>query len=110
VADAEARHLVVGRLRKPHGLKGECAVFPLTADPELVFAVGRSVVTLLVAATAKSARDTAVVVTPAGARLGRDQALLGLIADREVRKVADRVLTPRRRRRLVITYTHRLLL
>jgi 16S rRNA processing protein RimM len=38
-----ARHLVVGRLRKPHGLKGDCAVFPLTDDPEKVFAVGRSV-------------------------------------------------------------------
>ena len=43
MGDAEARHLVVGRLRKPHGLKGESAVFPLTADPALVFAVGRSV-------------------------------------------------------------------
>lgn len=38
-----ARHLVVGRLRRPHGLKGDCAVFPLTDDPEAVFAVGRSV-------------------------------------------------------------------
>ena len=27
----EPRHLVVGRLRKPHGLKGEFTVFPLTA-------------------------------------------------------------------------------
>jgi len=39
---AEPRHLVVGRLRKPHGLKGECTVFPLTSDPEMVFAPGRS--------------------------------------------------------------------
>lgn len=38
-----ARHLVVGRLRKPHGLKGEITVFPLTDDPEAVFAPGRSV-------------------------------------------------------------------
>ncbi len=38
-----ARHLVVGRLRKPHGLKGECTVFPLTSDPEAVFAPGREV-------------------------------------------------------------------
>ena len=38
-----ARRLVVGRLRKPHGLKGECAVFPLTDDPDTAFAVGRSV-------------------------------------------------------------------
>ncbi len=40
---AGARHLVVGRLRKPHGLKGDCTLFPLTDDPEAVFAPGRSV-------------------------------------------------------------------
>jgi 16S rRNA processing protein RimM len=38
-----ARHVVVGRLRKPHGLKGECALFPLTDDPETIFAPGREV-------------------------------------------------------------------
>lgn len=38
-----ARLLAVGRLRKPHGLKGECAVFPLTSDPDSVFAAGRSI-------------------------------------------------------------------
>ena len=38
----EARHLVVGRLRKPHGLKGDCAVFPLTDEPERVYAPGRA--------------------------------------------------------------------
>ena len=37
-----ARHLVVGRLRKPHGLKGDCAVFPLTDEPAEVFAPGRA--------------------------------------------------------------------
>lgn len=37
------RHLVVGRLRKPHGLKGDVAVFPLTDEPEVVLAPGRSV-------------------------------------------------------------------
>jgi len=36
-----ARLLAVGRLRKPHGLKGECAVFPLTDQPEALFAAGR---------------------------------------------------------------------
>lgn len=36
-----ARLLAVGRLRKPHGLKGECAVFPLTDAPAAVFAPGR---------------------------------------------------------------------
>ena len=41
MAAEEARHLVVGRLRKPHGLKGDCAVFPLTDEPAQVFAPGR---------------------------------------------------------------------
>lgn len=36
--------MAVGRLRKPHGLKGEFAVFPLTAEPETVFAAGRTLV------------------------------------------------------------------
>lgn len=39
----EARHLVVGRLRKPHGLKGDCAVFPLTDEPTDVFTPGKEV-------------------------------------------------------------------
>ena len=39
----DARHLVVGRLRKPHGLKGDCAVFPLTEDPDLAYAPGKAV-------------------------------------------------------------------
>jgi 16S rRNA processing protein RimM len=38
-----ARHVVVGRLRKPHGLKGDCTLFPLTDDPETIFAPGREV-------------------------------------------------------------------
>jgi len=43
MAAEETRHLVVGRLRKPHGLKGDCAVFPLTDDPARTFAPGREV-------------------------------------------------------------------
>lgn len=43
MAGEETRHLVVGRLRKPHGLKGDCAVFPLTTDPDLAFAQGGEV-------------------------------------------------------------------
>lgn len=39
---ATDRHLVVGRFRKPHGLKGEVALFPLTAEGDKVFAVGAS--------------------------------------------------------------------
>lgn len=37
------RHVVVGRLRKPHGLKGEVSVFPLSDTPDVVFAPGRDV-------------------------------------------------------------------
>jgi 16S rRNA processing protein RimM len=37
----DARRLVVGRLRKPHGLKGDIAVFPLTDTPAEVFVPGR---------------------------------------------------------------------
>jgi len=40
------RYLAVGRLRKPHGLKGEFAVFPLTAEPAEVFAPGRTLARL----------------------------------------------------------------
>lgn len=43
MTEGDARRLVVGRLRRPHGLKGDCAVFPLTDDPEAVYAKGRSV-------------------------------------------------------------------
>jgi 16S rRNA processing protein RimM len=41
-----ARYLAVGRLRKPHGLRGEFAVFPLTDDPAEVFKPGRRLVRL----------------------------------------------------------------
>ncbi len=40
---ADPRRVVVGRLRRPHGLKGEIAVFPLTHDAEVLFAPKRSV-------------------------------------------------------------------
>jgi 16S rRNA processing protein RimM len=40
--------IVVARVRKPHGLKGELAIYPLTDDPVAVFTAGRTlhVVTL----------------------------------------------------------------
>ena len=35
--------VIVGRFRKPHGLKGDCTLFPLTDTPDLIFAPGREV-------------------------------------------------------------------
>jgi len=43
MTEAAAPPIVVGRVRKPHGLKGELAIFPLTDDPEAVFVVGREI-------------------------------------------------------------------
>jgi 16S rRNA processing protein RimM len=40
VTESGPRRLVIGRLRKPHGLKGEFTVFPLTSTPEVVFTPG----------------------------------------------------------------------
>lgn len=40
---ADTPPIVVGRVRKPHGLKGEVAIFPLTDRAEQVFAAGRTV-------------------------------------------------------------------
>lgn len=36
--------LAVARLIKPHGLKGEAIVFPLTDEPAVVFTVGRQLI------------------------------------------------------------------
>jgi len=36
-------HVVVGRLRKPHGLKGDCNLFPLTDEPARIFAPGQQI-------------------------------------------------------------------
>lgn len=47
-APESPRYLAVGRLRKPHGLKGEFTVFPLTGDPAAVFGVGRRLVRLTI--------------------------------------------------------------
>jgi 16S rRNA processing protein RimM len=41
VTEAGPRHLAVARLRKPHGLKGDVVLFPLTDDPSTVLAAGR---------------------------------------------------------------------
>lgn len=51
MADAAAPPIVVGRVRKPHGLKGELAIFPLTDQPEAVYVKGREVSLLDLAGT-----------------------------------------------------------
>ena len=43
MTDPGPRHLAVARLRKPHGLKGDVVLFPLTDNPATVLAEGRSV-------------------------------------------------------------------
>lgn len=42
----EAAYLAVARFRKPHGMKGDALVFPMTDEPEEVFTVGRVLVPL----------------------------------------------------------------
>ena len=37
-------HLVVGVVKKPHGVKGEVLVYPVTDEPEAVFRTGRVLV------------------------------------------------------------------
>ena len=49
MTDPGPRHLAVARLRKPHGLKGDVVLFPLTDNPATVLAEGRSVWVLDVA-------------------------------------------------------------
>jgi 16S rRNA processing protein RimM len=39
-------HLVVGLLKKPHGVKGDALIFPVTDEPETVFAPGRKLVVM----------------------------------------------------------------
>lgn len=41
MSEAAPPPIVVGRVRKPHGLKGELAIFPLTDDPQRIYTVGR---------------------------------------------------------------------
>jgi 16S rRNA processing protein RimM len=42
MADTAPALIVVGRVRKPHGLKGELSIFPLTDEPDQVFIAGRT--------------------------------------------------------------------
>ena len=39
-------HLVVGLLKKPHGVKGDALIYPVTDEPETIFAVGRKLAVL----------------------------------------------------------------
>ncbi len=46
MTDAAAPPIIVARVRKPHGLKGELSIFPLTDSPEAVFVPGRELFVL----------------------------------------------------------------
>jgi len=39
-------HLVVGLLKKPHGVRGDALVYPVTDEPEAVFALGKRLLLL----------------------------------------------------------------
>ncbi len=39
-------HLVVGLLKKPHGVKGDALIYPVTDEPESAFAVGKRLAVL----------------------------------------------------------------
>jgi len=39
-------HLAVGLLKKPHGVKGDALIYPVTDEPEAVFATGRRLAVL----------------------------------------------------------------
>jgi len=71
--------IVVGRVRKPHGLKGEVAIFPLTDEPDAVFAPGRTLQLLDLGGTVRG------TVTVEAARGYHREWLLKLagVADRE---------------------------
>lgn len=49
MADTAPALIVVGRVRKPHGLKGELSIFPLTDEPDQVFTAGRTLHVLTLA-------------------------------------------------------------
>lgn len=34
-------HLVVGLLKKPHGVRGDALIYPVTDEPDAVFALGK---------------------------------------------------------------------
>jgi 16S rRNA processing protein RimM len=39
-------HLVVGLLKKPHGVKGDALIYPVTDEPATIFAVGKRLAVL----------------------------------------------------------------
>ena len=39
-------HLVVGLLKKPHGVRGDALIYPVTDQPDAVFALGKRLLLL----------------------------------------------------------------
>jgi 16S rRNA processing protein RimM len=42
--DVQSQLIIVGRVRKAHGIRGDVVVEPITDDPDVVFAVGRCLI------------------------------------------------------------------
>jgi 16S rRNA processing protein RimM len=66
-------HLVVGLVKKPHGIKGEVLVYPATDEPETVFVPGR-----VLAVLDRDGRATGREIVIARARAFHRAWLLGL--------------------------------
>lgn len=80
----QAARVTVGRVVKPHGIRGEVAVEPLTDVPGR-FAPGASVTAADAASTAAGAREEPVPLTVAGSRPHQGRLLVAFeeIADRD---------------------------
>ncbi|MDT0203258.1 ribosome maturation factor RimM [Nocardioides sp. AE5] len=78
--------VVVGRIGKPHGIKGEVTIDVRTDEPELRFAVGQ----VLRAESPRGATHSLTSVTVASRRWHQGRLLLGLeeIADRNAAEAA----------------------
>ena len=92
-------HLIVGRIRKPHGVRGEIAVTPITDAPDVVFTSGRR---LLLGTPAGDPDPGHPDVVIASARPTKDGWLL------RFRDVDDRTTAERWRERFLLARTNEL--
>jgi 16S rRNA processing protein RimM len=55
MSDSPSDHVIVGRVRKAHGVRGDLVVEPITDEPDAIFASGRRVIAGTV--TGEASRD-----------------------------------------------------